>query len=183
MIIKQLRKQSHLSQEQLAESTKLSLRTIQRAEAGHRISFASLRSLAGFFNKDVDRLEQELYSIDNITEYKDYPFWLRLYIGSGWFSATRKEFERIEVFFAILAFFTGLISLTGFYISYGATLLSITFDQLMGLACITLILGAYNCSISIRLGDKYDIWSKLEATQPKPLFHFLTNIRTKKKVD
>ena len=40
--------------------------------------------------------------MDNIIkEYKDFPLWLRLYIGSGWLSATRKEFQRIEIFFIV----------------------------------------------------------------------------------
>jgi hypothetical protein len=33
--------------------------------------------------------------------------------------------------------------------------------------------GAYNISISIRVGDKYDVWSRLEVTLPqKGLFGF-----------
>ena len=54
------------------------------------------------------------------------------------FSAIRKEFKRIEIFFLICSF--------------------------------VLLLGAYNNSVTIRLGDKYDIWSKLEATQPRSIF-------------
>ena len=116
-MIKALRKQLHLSQEQLAEATKLSLRTIQRVESGHRVGFASLRALAKFFKMDVDQLEQELYSMDKIiSEYKDYPLWLRLYIGSGWFSATRKEFQRIELFFVVSALLCALVWFSGFFI-------------------------------------------------------------------
>lgn len=171
MLIKKLRKQKLLSQEQLAEQTKLSLRTIQRVESGHRVGFASLRALAKFFDKDVDLLEQELYSMDNvINEYKDYPLWLRLYIGSGWFSATRKEFKRIEIFFLTCSFITGLVWFSGFFFEYPGTLFSIHVDELMGFCSFVLLFGAYNNAVSIRLGDKYDIWSKLEATQPKVMF-------------
>lgn len=46
MLMRKLRLDKGLSQEQLAEATGLSLRTIQRVEAGHRISYASLRALA-----------------------------------------------------------------------------------------------------------------------------------------
>ena len=46
MYIKKLRKQQKLSQETLAEKTKLSLRTIQRIEAGHRVGYSTLRALA-----------------------------------------------------------------------------------------------------------------------------------------
>jgi hypothetical protein len=32
-----------------------------------------------------------------IKEYKEYPFWLRLYLGSGWFTATRNELSLMDV--------------------------------------------------------------------------------------
>ncbi len=175
MAIKRLRKQWHLSQEELAESCKLSLRTIQRVEAGHRVGYASLRALAAQFNKDVDELEQELYSMNNIIkEYKDFPLWLRLYIGSGWFSATRIEFKRIEIFFLVCCLLTGSIWLSGFFYNYpNNNIMNFGIDQLMGFCSFVLLLGAYNNAVSIRLGDKYDIWSKLEATQPKSILGLL----------
>jgi len=181
MLIKKLRKQKLLSQEQLAEQTKLSLRTIQRVESGHRVGFASLRAIATFFDRDVDILEQELYSMNVIIkEYKDFPLWLKLYIGSGWFSATRKEFRRIELFFLICSLLTGLVWLSGFFYQYDPTLFSIHLDELMGFCSFLLILGAYNCSVSIQLGDKYDIWAKLEATQPDMFFGLLKRQKNSK---
>jgi transcriptional regulator with XRE-family HTH domain len=91
MYIKNLRRIKHLSQEELAELTTLSLRTIQRVESGHRVSYASLRALATVLELNVDELELALYSMDNVVkEYKDYPFWLRLYLGSGWFMNLKK---------------------------------------------------------------------------------------------
>ena len=172
MYIKKLRKKNLLSQELLAEETKLSLRTIQRVEAGHRVGYASLRALAKYFEIDVDDLEMELYSMDKIIhEYKDYPLWLRLYVGSGWFSATRKEFRRIEIFFLICSFITLLIWFSGFFYQYGTnTIINIGLDKMMGICSFVLLLGAYNNSVTIRLGDKYDIWSKLKATQPRSIF-------------
>ena len=172
MYIKKLRKQKLLSQETLAEETNLSLRTIQRVEAGHRVGYSSLRALAAFFDVDVDELEQELYSMDTIIrEYKDYPIWLRLYVGSGWFSATRQEFKRIEIFFLCCSVVTFSIWFSGFFYQYGTNnILNIGLDRLMGICSFVLLLGAYNNSVTIRLGDKYDIWSKLEATQPKSIF-------------
>lgn len=50
MFIKNLRQLKHLSQENLAELSGLSLRTIQCEESGHRISYASLRSFAAAFD-------------------------------------------------------------------------------------------------------------------------------------
>jgi transcriptional regulator with XRE-family HTH domain len=174
MFIKNLRKTSHMSQAQLAETSELSLRTIQRVESGHRVGFASLRALAKTFNINVDLLEQELYSMDNIiNEYKDFPLWLRLYIGSGWFSATRKEFQKIEIFFVIFSLFTASFWLSSFYFSYGPAplpFIDVNIGDLIGFCSVISFLGAYNNSISIRLGDKYDIWSKLELTQPKLMF-------------
>ena len=183
MFIKKLRQQQHLSQEQLAENSGLSLRTIQRVESGHRVGYASLRSLATTFQINVDTLEQELYSMDNVVrEYKDFPLWLRLYIGSGWFSATRKEFQRIEIFFVICALLAGLVWFSGFFWEFSELALPFTqieLDELMGFCCFILVLGAHNNSISIRLGDKYDIWSKLEATQPEVLFGFIKRKKEK----
>ena len=61
MTFRSLRERKLLSQEKLAEMSGLSLRTIQRAEAGYRVSYASLRALAVTFEMDVDLLERELY--------------------------------------------------------------------------------------------------------------------------
>jgi len=58
-LIKTLRQKQCLSQEELSELAGLSLRTIQRAESGQRVSPSSIRSLAEFFEVEVDTLEQE----------------------------------------------------------------------------------------------------------------------------
>jgi transcriptional regulator with XRE-family HTH domain len=98
MLIKELRRKKRVSQEQLAETCGLSLRTIQRVESGHRIGYASLRAIATTFDIDVDVLEQELYSIDKMAhQYKDFPLWVKVYLGRGWFTATRHEFLKSEI--------------------------------------------------------------------------------------
>lgn len=164
MFIKNLRQVKHLSQEQLSELSGLSLRTIQRIEGGHRVSYASLRSLAAALDINVDELEQELYSMDKIvTEYKDYPLWLRLYIGSGWFTATRDEFKKTEVFFLVVGFILAAVWIV-------TSLMDIGIYRVAMLGCLCSFFGAYNISITIRVGDKYDVWSKLESTLPKGLF-------------
>jgi len=166
MYIKNLRQVKFLSQEDLAALSGLSLRTIQRVESGHRVSYSSLRSLALAFNKNIDELEQEIYSMDNIIkEYKDYPFWLRLYLGSGWFTASRSEFKKTEVFFIIVGIILGGIWCV-------TSLMDIAIYRFAMFGCLCSLLGAYNISISIRIGDKYDVWSKLESTLPKGLFGF-----------
>lgn len=82
MLIRKLRLDRGISQEQLAEVTGLSIRTIQRVEAGHRVSYASLRALAATFNVNVDSLEQELYAMNTSTnEYIEKPLWVRLILS------------------------------------------------------------------------------------------------------
>lgn len=167
MLIKELRQKRLLSQEQLAELCGLSLRTIQRVESGHRIGFASLRALAAEFNVNVESLEQELYAMERISnEFKDLPLWLKLYIGSGWFSANREEFKKIELLFFILSVcflaFWGLNSIFNF--APAPTEKVLIFGSFCTLA------GAYNISVTIRTADKYDVWSRLEATLPKHPF-------------
>jgi len=58
MSIRSLRQQKGLSQEQLAEQAGVSLRTIQRAESGRRVGNSSLRSLAEFFDVNIDDLRR-----------------------------------------------------------------------------------------------------------------------------
>jgi transcriptional regulator with XRE-family HTH domain len=170
MFIKNLRQVKRLSQEDLSEISGLSLRTIQRVKSGHRVSYASLRSLAAAFDINVDELEQELYSMDKIIkEYKDYPFWLRLYLGSGWFGASRNEFKKTEVFFLIFGVILGGVWLV-------TSLMDIAIYRIAMFGSLCCYFGAYNISISIRVGDKYDVWSRLEVTLPKKgLFGFFTS--------
>ena len=60
MSLKKLRLVKDVSQEQLAETTGISLRTIQRAESGETISKASKRALADYFGITVESLEGTL---------------------------------------------------------------------------------------------------------------------------
>ena len=47
--------------------------------------------------------------------------------------------------------------------------------DLFGLCGVGCLFVAYNFSIAIRVGDKYDVWSKLEVTQPGGVFGFFKN--------
>ncbi|BBN83694.1 XRE family transcriptional regulator [Pseudoalteromonas sp. A25] len=60
MITRKLRLQRGWSQDQLAQLSGLSLRTIQRIERGHTPSLESLKSLAAVFETTVADLQQEL---------------------------------------------------------------------------------------------------------------------------
>ncbi len=64
MILKQLRLSRLLSQEQLAQMSGLSVRTIQRIESGHSPSVESLKCLASVLEVDVSTLSQEKFMID-----------------------------------------------------------------------------------------------------------------------
>ena len=59
MWVKKFRLQKCWSQEQLAEMTGLSVRTIQRLEKGQAASMESLKSLASVFEIDANDLQQE----------------------------------------------------------------------------------------------------------------------------
>ncbi|WP_196138953.1 helix-turn-helix domain-containing protein [Aliikangiella sp. G2MR2-5] len=59
MWVKKFRLQKCWSQEQLAEMSGLSVRTIQRLEKGQPASMESLKALASVFELDVTQLQQE----------------------------------------------------------------------------------------------------------------------------
>ncbi|KGJ90515.1 helix-turn-helix domain-containing protein [Thalassotalea sp. ND16A] len=174
MLIKVLRQKHLLSQELLSEKCGLSLRTIQRVEKGHRVSYASLRALASAFDINVDKLEQELYSMNTvINDYKEYPFWVRFACGRGWFSANRRELHKIEMFALFFSVFAGGVWAGSFLWEFPSgqfPLFNISMANFFGVCAVACLFCAYKFSIAIRVGDKYDLWSKLEATQPSGLF-------------
>ncbi|MEL0622427.1 2TM domain-containing protein [Marinomonas arenicola] len=59
MIIRKFRLQRGWSQEQLAELSGLSVRTVQRIERGHKPSLESLKSLAAVLETSVENLQPE----------------------------------------------------------------------------------------------------------------------------
>lgn len=70
--IKNLRTQKHVSQEQLAEKARVSVRTIQRLEAGEDASIESLNLIAGALNVEVgDLFAQENKKDDRVQEAND----------------------------------------------------------------------------------------------------------------
>lgn len=166
MFIKILRQRSRLSQEQLADSSGLSLRTIQRVEAGHRISYSSLRALANVFDVDVDKLELELYAMDKTnTEYRELPLWVRLMLGRGWVSSRRRELIFTEVILVATGGVLGAVSVTNMY-------WPIIYDP-KGSALYTsliMFLFAYLVSVCIRVGDKYAAWPLLGHAKPRTFF-------------
>ena len=146
MILKKLRYKRSWSQEQLAELSGLSVRTVQRLEAGGKASLESLMSLASVLEVDVSTLEQEITVIDKTTEdWQKVPFWLRGYFyGSGIFKIPERKLNiRIEQLSVIL----GLLLLAASPFHERA------FD-----ASFVLFTTAYIISLFTRAGDKYSIW-------------------------
>ena len=66
MIVRKLRLQKGWSQEQLAEMSGLSVRTIQRIERGKKAGLESLKSLAAVFEIDLSQLHED--TTMNLTE-------------------------------------------------------------------------------------------------------------------
>ena len=166
MFIKVLRQRFRLSQEKLAELSGLSLRTIQRVEAGHRISYASLRAVADVFEVDVDKLELELYAMDKTGEdYRELPLWVRLMLGRGWVSSSRRELYFTEIILVALGALLVGLSMVNFFweLIYDPNRSALYAGLLM-------FLFAYLVSVCIRVGDTYSAWPLLGHTQPRKLF-------------
>ena len=68
MIVRKLRLQRGWSQEQLAEMSGLSVRTIQRIERGQKAGLESLKSLASVFDIDLSQLHEETPMNENDNE-------------------------------------------------------------------------------------------------------------------
>ncbi|MEM7762535.1 MAG: helix-turn-helix domain-containing protein [Pseudomonadota bacterium] len=166
MFVRVLRQRFRLSQEQLAESSGLSLRTIQRVEAGHRISYASLRALAEVFEVDVDQLEMELYAMHKTDgDYRELPLWVRLVLGRGWVSSSRRELIFTELIMVCLGVLLVGVSIADRFWSL--------IDDPNRSALYTgmlMFVFAYLTSLCIRVGDKYAAWPLLGHTQPRKFF-------------
>ncbi len=140
MILKKLRKNKNWSQEQLATLCGLSLRTIQRVEAGNTASLETLKSLASVFEIEISKLTEEITVIDkNTEEWNEVPLWVSMGL---WGIKTRKTALIYELgcfLFGCIAFIVGLFipEFTSFIALLGA---------------------AYWYSISIRWLDNKNIW-------------------------
>lgn len=157
MSFRSLRERRLLSQEQLAEKSGLSLRTIQRVEAGHRVSYVSLRALAATFEMDVDLLERELFAMKQSTDdFVEVPRWARLWTNAHWFSGPRPS-RRQALMAEALCMGGGIVFL--------AASLLVTADFLVTLfrvaAAFHLVVG-YLVSVTTRIADTYKLWPATE---------------------
>ena len=101
-MIKSLRTKHHYSQEQLAQMSGLSLRTIQRVESGQSASLETLKSLAAVFEIDVDTLKGDITLIDKRSEeWALAPTWVKF---GFWGIRDRRVAIRFEIFSPICGF-------------------------------------------------------------------------------
>lgn len=116
MILKQLRLSRLLSQEQLAQMSGLSVRTIQRIESGHSPSVESLKCLASVLEVDVSTLNQEKFMMDKKSDdWQKLPLFLRWWFALNFlsFRPTRTAARNVEILSHIFGFafcVLGLIS-------------------------------------------------------------------------
>jgi DNA-binding XRE family transcriptional regulator len=153
MNLRLFREQKLLSQERLAEMSGLSLRTIQRAEAGHTVSYASLRALAACLAMEVDSLEGELCATGRSPDdYVEIPTWVRILDGKRWCGGpglSRSDLHVVEAFCVGCA----VVVFAGSFL-VGAHAVA----NLLRTATVSEVACAYFVSVNIRLGDRYKLW-------------------------
>ena len=158
--MKGLRENRCWSQEQLAELSGLSLRTIQRIEGSNRVSLDSMIALAAAFEIDVVTLERELAMDKTSSEWKKRPAWVRgLFLGSSRIQMDRQQHKKVEVVAAIagvVVVAAGIFGALEKFVTASALVPFLIFGSL-------LILAAYLMSISVRVGDEYSVWPWLDS--------------------
>ena len=150
-----------ISQERVAEMSGLSVRTVQRLEAGHRVSYASLRALAITFKTDVDLLEREFYAVKQSTdEFIEIPRWIRLLHDRLWFGGprwSRRDFLVVEALCLVLA----VIVLAASFLAEHASASAVRMVAIGPVGCCYLV------AVSIRVMDRYKLWPGSENAPPE----------------
>lgn len=146
MILKQLRLSRLLSQEQLAQMSGLSVRTIQRIESGHSPSMESLKCLASVLEVDVTTLTQEKFVMNKESQHwQNLPPSLKWLFALNFFSLrpSRSAAINVEIISHVFGFLFCLLGL-------------INEPALVG--GLILFSNAYLFRLHIWLGDKYGAW-------------------------
>ncbi|NHZ88890.1 helix-turn-helix domain-containing protein [Massilia sp. CCM 8733] len=146
MILKQLRISRHLSQEQLAQMSGLSTRTIQRIESGHKASVESLKCLAAVLDVEVATLNEQTFVIDkHALDWHTLPLWLRSWFGFSMLHMhpTRRVVKRIEVVSHVTGFLFCLLGFVSEAALAGGLIMLVT---------------AYWFYFLTWQGDRYGIW-------------------------
>lgn len=157
------RADKQLSQERVADISGLSLRTVQRLDAGHRVSYASLRALAAAFDGDVDALERQLYAVNKPTDdFVEMPRWVRLLDDTRRFGEaglSRRDAYRVEAFCVACAVMAFVVSLLA--VSASAAQASRA-GAFVALAC------GYLVSVFVRIGDACRRWPDADSASSEP---------------
>jgi transcriptional regulator with XRE-family HTH domain len=157
MSFKSWRERRLLSQERIAEMSGLSLRTVQRLEAGHRVSYASLRALAAAFQIDADLLERELFASNkSLEDFVEIPRWVRILNDQRWFAPPRLTRRGAHLLEALLMGLAVIIFALSFWVS-PAPAKAVRVGAVIELAC------AYLVSVFIRIMDIYKLWPSDES--------------------
>ncbi|TDM06274.1 MAG: transcriptional regulator [Ideonella sp. MAG2] len=146
MILKQLRLSRHLSQEQLAQMSGLSVRTIQRIESGQSPSLESLKCLAAVLEIDVQTLTQEKFIMDKHSDrWQQLPLGLKWLFALNFFSLrpSRKSARNVELISHLFGF---VFCCLGF----------ISEPALVG--GVILLANAYLFRLHLWVGDRYGAW-------------------------
>jgi transcriptional regulator with XRE-family HTH domain len=153
MSFRSWRERKLLSQERIAEMSGLSLRTVQRLEAGHRVSYASLRALAATFEVDVDVLERELYAMNRPTDdFVEAPRWVRLLNDGFWFGGLPVNRRNAHLLEAILVGCAAVFFATSFLVSSGVMAKMFRVGAFFELLC------GYCVSLASRIIETYKLW-------------------------
>ncbi len=139
-MIKSLRLKHNWSQEHLATISGVSLRTIQRIEAGNKASMETLKSLAAVFDVEVASLTAKMTVLEKESDaWKAVPVWVR---AGLWGVRKRNIAIRCE----LIALGVGLTGLALSFISPGSSML------------MAFLGAAYWMAASIRWVDNALMW-------------------------
>lgn len=165
MGVKALRQERSWSQDQLAELSGLSLRTIQRIESSSKAGCESIRALALAFEIDDSALELELAKSKSSNGWKKRPAWVRaLFLGSGRFhmdSYQHTLVERVAAAAGVMFVIVGVVGTNGRFFPESAKVPMLVSGSLM-------LLGAYLVSLISRIGDRYSVWPWVEHQERDP---------------
>lgn len=146
MILKQIRISRFLSQEQLAEMSGLSVRTIQRIESGQNASMESLKCLSAALDVDVTTLQQEKHMIDKSSEnWQSMSPIMKLWFTLNFLQTKpkRKASVRIEIISHVCAF---IFCIMGMH------------HEGVLVAGMLFLVNAHLFRLLTWQGDKYGIW-------------------------
>ena len=160
MGVKELRRERSWSQEQLADLSGLSLRTVQRIEAAGKAGDGSLKALASAFEIDESALELELAMSKSSNGWRNRPAWVRaIFFGSGRIRMDSDQHVHVERFAAA----AGLVFvIIGLFFTNGT--LAPESAKVPLLLCGSLMfLAAYLMSLVVRVGNRHSVWPWVDA--------------------